>query len=207
MDNLSTLPIAKYLWSYLKLLLICLLELGFRFDYSLSRGKPVGKSPYYHSFNHSANWRMKENFLWSMDCSKMSRRLSQGTYHYIMYTEYRSNILFNNECIQCGVIECNVLCQVSLAINTVLVFHKNIDPPFAVVVFPEAFVAPEWIWAFQHNTILSGCFCPWTFSLNIGLKMLHVDSLMSCLNSLLGYSTGEFQALILIFFAVFGAMY
>ena len=55
------------------------------------------------------------------------------------------------------------------------------------------------------NAQLPGCFRPWTFSLNIGLNMLPVD-FMSCLNSLLGYSTGEFQALQLIVLAAFGAM-
>ena len=37
------------------------LELGFGFDQSLPRGKPVGKSPYYHSFDRSANWRVKDS--------------------------------------------------------------------------------------------------------------------------------------------------
>ena len=48
------------------------------------------------------------------------------------------------------------------------------------------------------NAQLSGCFRPWTFSLNIGLNMLPLDSFISCLHSLLGYSTGEFQAFQLI---------
>ena len=56
------------------------------------------------------------------------------------------------------------------------------------------------------NTQLSGCFCPWTFSLNIGLNMFPLDSFMSCLHSLLRYSTGEFQALQLIVLAAFGAV-
>ena len=56
------------------------------------------------------------------------------------------------------------------------------------------------------NTQLPGCFRPWTFSLNIVLNMLPLDSFMSCLHSLLGYSTGEFQALQLIVLVVFGAM-
>ena len=56
------------------------------------------------------------------------------------------------------------------------------------------------------NTQLPGCFCPWTFSLNIGLNMFPLDSVMSCLHSLLGYSTGEFQALQLIVLAAFGAV-
>ena len=56
------------------------------------------------------------------------------------------------------------------------------------------------------NTQLPECFYPWTFSLNIGLNMLPLDSFMSCLHSLLGYSTGEFQALQLIVLVAFGAM-
>ena len=53
------------------------------------------------------------------------------------------------------------------------------------------------------NAQLPGCFCPWTFSLNIGLNMFPLDSFMSCLHSLIGYSTGEFQALQLIVLAAF----
>ena len=60
-DNLPIFPITKSLWSYLKLLLICLLELGFGFDQSLPRGQPVGKSLYYRSFDRSANWRVKDS--------------------------------------------------------------------------------------------------------------------------------------------------
>ena len=56
------------------------------------------------------------------------------------------------------------------------------------------------------NAHLPGCFCPWTFSLNIGLNMFSLDSFMSCLHSLLGYATGEFQALQLIVLAAFGAV-
>ena len=56
------------------------------------------------------------------------------------------------------------------------------------------------------NTQLPGCFCPWTFSLNIGLNMSPLDTFMSCLHSLLEYSTGEFQALQLIVLAALGAV-
>ena len=38
---------------------------------------------------------------------------------------------------------------------------------------------------------LPGCFHPWTFSVNIGLNMFPLDSFMSCLHSLLRYSTGS----------------
>ena len=55
------------------------------------------------------------------------------------------------------------------------------------------------------DTNLSGCFCPWTFSLNIGLNMLPSDSFLSCLDSLPGHSI-MFQALQLIVLAVFGAV-
>ena len=56
------------------------------------------------------------------------------------------------------------------------------------------------------NAQLTGCFRPWTFSLNIGLNMFPLDSFMFCLHSLLGYGTGEFQALQLIVLAAFGAV-
>ena len=55
------------------------------------------------------------------------------------------------------------------------------------------------------NAQLPVWFHPWTF-LNIGLNMFALESFMSCLRSLLGYSTGEFQALQQTVFAVFGAM-
>ena len=50
-------------------------------------------------------------------------------------------------------------------------------------------------------------FPTWIFSLNIELNMLPLDSFMSCLRSLLGYSTGVVQALQLVVLAAFGAMY
>ena len=56
------------------------------------------------------------------------------------------------------------------------------------------------------NAHLPGCFCPWTFRLNIGLNTSPSDSFVSYLNSHLEYSAGEFQALQLIVLAVFGAV-
>ena len=56
------------------------------------------------------------------------------------------------------------------------------------------------------NAQLPGCFRPWAFALNIGLNMFPLDSFMSCLHSLLGYSTGEFHALQLIVLVAFGAV-
>ena len=56
------------------------------------------------------------------------------------------------------------------------------------------------------NAQLPGCFRPWTFSLNIGLNTFPLDFFMSCLHSLLRYSTGEFQALQPIVLAAFGAV-
>ena len=56
------------------------------------------------------------------------------------------------------------------------------------------------------NAHLPGCFCPWTFRLNIGLNTSPSDSFVSYLNSHQGYSAGEFQALQLIVLAVFGAV-
>ena len=56
------------------------------------------------------------------------------------------------------------------------------------------------------NAQLPGCFYPWIFSLNIGLNTFPLDSFMSCLHSLLGYSTGEFQALQVTVLAKFRAV-
>ena len=56
------------------------------------------------------------------------------------------------------------------------------------------------------NVQLPGCFRLRTLSLDIGLNMFPLDSFMSCLHSLLGYSTGEFQALQLIALVAFGAV-
>ena len=51
---------------------------------------------------------------------------------------------------------------------------------------------------------LPGWFCPWTFFQNIGFNMVPSDPFMSHLATQLGYSAGDFQALQLIFLAVFG---
>ena len=56
------------------------------------------------------------------------------------------------------------------------------------------------------NAQLPGCFRPWTFSLNFEFNMFPLDSFMSCLHSLVGYSTGEFQDLQLIVPVAFGAV-
>ena len=56
------------------------------------------------------------------------------------------------------------------------------------------------------NAHLPGCSRSWTFPLNIGLNMLPSDSFMSCLDHLLGYSTGDFQIFQLIVLAVCGVM-
>ena len=87
-----------------------------------------------------------------------------------------------------------------------------------VVTITEIFMAISYIWIYIYfrvplhkhsdsaNTELPGCFWPWTFALNIGLNMFPLDSFMSYLHSLLGYSTGEFQALQLIVLVAFGAV-
>ena len=58
----------------------------------------------------------------------------------------------------------------------------------------------------SSNAHLPRCFPLWKFPLNIGLNMLDLVSFMSYLDSLLGYSTGEFQALKMIIFADIGAV-
>ena len=55
-------------------------------------------------------------------------------------------------------------------------------------------------------TPLLGWFRPWTFPLNNGLNESPSCCFMSCFDSLLVYSTGEFQALQLTVLAVFGAV-
>ena len=65
------------------------------------------------------------------------------------------------------------------------------------------------IWAFLTKEVwLCGCTssCLRIFSLNFGFNMLPSYSFVSYLDSLLGYITGEFQALELIVLVVFGAM-
>ena len=56
------------------------------------------------------------------------------------------------------------------------------------------------------NAHLPGCFRPWTFPFIIGLNMLLSDPFMWCLDSLLGYSSGESQALQVIVLSVFDAV-
>ena len=56
------------------------------------------------------------------------------------------------------------------------------------------------------NAQLPGCFRPWIFFLNTELNMFPLDSFMSCLYSLLRYSTWEFQAMQLIVIVAFGAV-
>ena len=43
--------------------------------------------------------------------------------------------------------------------------------------------ATRWLW-FCRYAPSPGCFCPWTFSLNIGLSMLHSVSIISCMEYL-----------------------
>ena len=50
-------------------------------------------------------------------------------------------------------------------------------------------------------------FAPWTSPPEyLGMNMFPLDSFMSCLHSLLGFSIGEFQALQLIVLVAFGAV-
>ena len=57
-----------------------------------------------------------------------------------------------------------------------------------------------------HFCSLDNHIRPWTLSLNIWLKMLPSNSFMSCLDSLLGYYTGELQPWQLIVLVVFGVI-
>ena len=53
---------------------------------------------------------------------------------------------------------------------------------------------------------LPGCFCSWTFFVNIRFNTVLTDPFMSHLATQLGYSAGEFQALQLIVLAAFGVV-
>ena len=68
----------KSLWSCLKLLLICLVELGFKFESSLPQGQVFGKSLCYHSFDCSANWRVKDSKL---NCFSSLSKMHSLSYH------------------------------------------------------------------------------------------------------------------------------
>ena len=65
---------------------------------------------------------------------------------------------------------------------------------------------PKLVGSGSATTHLRECFCHWTFSLNIALNLLPSDFFVSCLDSVLGYSTGESRALQLIAFVVCGAV-
>ena len=79
---------------------------------------------------------------------------------------------------------------------------------------------PGWLWLLAfvlNNTLilgiwcstilhLPGCFCPWTFSQNIGFNMVPSYPFMSHLATQLGCAAGEFQALQLIVLATFGVV-
>ena len=102
-----------------------------------------------------------------------------------------------------------------------ILFLRNLlDPQCRGFLFPLS-IATRGITEFhisrhQFNSGWGGVgaehvFCPWTFSLNIGLNpgdwtCFFWTPFMSCLHSLVGYSTGEFQALQLIVLAAFGAV-
>ena len=115
-DNLATFLITKSLWSYLKLLLISLLELGFGFDQSLPRGKPVGKSPYYRSFDRSANWRVKDSIRDGMSSIGDS-----------WTDEVTKNIFLNNNTFHLIIMMISVvLCKINEEINYVSIFHNHV---------------------------------------------------------------------------------
>ena len=102
----------------------------------------------------------------------------QGLGHHICFgSEFGLHLVVVVHCI--GMLNLNIIIIIAIFIiflNYILGFLKPSSSGSANAQFP-------------------GCFRPWTFSLNIGLNMFSSDSFMSCLQSLLGYSTGEFQAL------------
>ena len=77
----------------------------------------------------------------------------------------------------------------------------------SIIFWTTYLVLPKLGSSASATTHIPGCFCPWTSYLNIGLNMLSSDSLMSYSDSLIGYSTPEFQALQLIVLWVFSTVY
>ena len=110
---------------------------------------------------------------------------------------------------------CIVLCRLLLCVpftDSLIEFYLIM----IVVIIVDTFVAILFILNYMvrlsvlgssdsANVHLPRCFRP-GHSLNIGLNMLHSDSFVSYLDSLLGYSTWEFQTLKLIVLVAFGAV-
>ena len=103
-------------------------------------------------------------------------------------------------------------CWVSLCVpftNSLTACYSIIIQLLLGCLCPRLFILFYTFWLSETSfatTQLPVCFCPRIFSLNIVLYMIPSDSFMSCLDSLLGCSTGEVQALQLIVLAVFGAL-
>ena len=100
--------------------------------------------------------------------------------------------------------ECHFL--FSLVYQCVLLFDKSL---LLGCLWPLLFVLNNtlilgiWCSTIPH---LPGCFCPWTFFENIGFNTVLTDPFMSYVDTQLGYSAGEFQALPLIVLAAFGVV-
>ena len=82
-------------------------------------------------------------------------------------------------------------------LDRVLFHHESCDYYCDI---PGHFVLLNYMFRLSSsaNTLLPGCFHPWTFLLHSGLNMLLSDSFMSCLYSLLGYWTGALQLIVLV---------
>ena len=90
--------------------------------------------------------------------------------------------------------------------NCVLLFYKNLILGCLwnlVFVLNNILILGIWCSTIPH---LPGCFCPRTFFENIGFNTVLTDPFMSHLDTQLGYSAGEFQALQLIVLAAFGVV-
>ena len=98
---------------------------------------------------------------------------------------------------------CTAMTWMACPFRTLVVLYRMF--PFIICLILMNYLMEFYFIGFV-NAHLPGCFCPWTFRLNIGLNTSPSDSFVSYLNSHLGYSAGEFQALQLIVLAVFGAV-
>ena len=112
----------------------------------------------------------------------------------------RTRVFYQHTCIHIG----NIIgLWMACPFRTLVVLYRMF--PFIICLILMNYLMEFYFIGFV-NAHLPGCFCPWTFRLNIGLNTSPSDSFVSYLNSHLGYSAGEFQALQLIVLAVFGAV-
>ena len=160
------------------------------------------------SFIHSQVWELISNFI---------PHFTTDVITYTSYTYTGSVVQYWWSCTPsqsighfCG--SARILCWMPLVgffgfTNCVLLYDNKANTRMLVTIdirFEQHLTLGILRSAIAH---LPGCFCPWTFFQNIGFNMVPSDPLTSHLDTQLGYSTAEFQALLqLIVLAAFGVV-